>query len=114
RGHELLEVEVILLQRRIEVGTIDGRRESRPQQGHPWSEIKGGSDDRQVVDRIVAAIDSQFTGVVDEDSGQQDLQRYNVSWTASRQVPHQRTLEQLQSSDCQQGQLLVPFQPRWQ
>src|SRR3982074_464244 len=51
---------LVFLHGGIEIRTVRGRREEGPKEREPRSAIESRSDDREVINRIVTAVDSDF------------------------------------------------------
>src|SRR5580658_1928379 len=104
--------QLIFLHRRIEIRAISRRRKKGPKQRQPGPAIKRRSNHRQVINRIVAAVDPNFAGVIDQQRRQQYLEQDDVRDAALGKIRDQPRLEQLNDADGQQDQLLVPFELR--
>ncbi len=76
--------------------------------------IERGRDHRQIINRVVAAVDPHFAGVVDQNRRQQNFQQDDVNHPAPLVARDQPRLQQLHNSDRQQDELLVPLQLRRQ
>ena len=70
--------------------------------------------DGNVINWIVAAVNSQFARVVDQQRRQDYLDQNHGGWPRSRPFRDDSALGQLHDSDGQQGQLLVAFLHRRQ
>ena len=71
--------------------------------------INCGSDDRQVVDRVVIAIDANVAGVIQQKSGEDDFYQDAVDGPALRKPHYKPAFEKLKNADCHKDQLLVRF-----
>ena len=70
-------VSVVFLQRGIEIGAVGRRGQRGPEQRAPGTEVDGRGNNRNVEDRIVAAVDAELAGVVDQQGCQQDLDQHH-------------------------------------
>ena len=79
-------------------------RLARPEQRSPRAEVFGGSNDRDIENGIVAAIDSDLAGVVDEQSRQRNFDEDDIRraapWNA-RQEPAFADLDQANGEQCE-------------
>ncbi len=102
--------QFVFLHRGIEIRAVGGRRKQRPEHRQPRATVKCRGDDRQIIDGIVTAVDSDFFGVIEKQGRQQDLEQDDVEDSSCGKAGDQLCLQQLHNSDGEENQLLVPFE----
>src|ERR1019366_153535 len=86
--------------------------EQRPGQRQPRATLERRGDDRQVINRIVTAVDSDFVGVIEKQGCQQNLKQDDVEDASFGEVGDQLCLQHLHNADGEENYLLVPFELR--
>lgn len=98
--------------RRNQKRQIGKARDGCPKKGAQRAEIDSGADHRQVVDRVVAAVDADLASVVEKQSGEPDLDQDRIRRAATRIPSNEPALENLGEPNGQEYGLLVKFVDR--
>ena len=104
----------VFLQRGIKIRAVSRRGESGPEQCAPGPEVDRRRHNRNVIDRIVTAVDPQLAGVVDQQGGQHNLDQDHGGRPGPRPFCDDPAFGQLHDPNGEQRQLLVAFLHRRQ
>ena len=80
-----------------------------PDEGGNRAEINGGGYDWEIVDRIVVAVDADVASVIEEKSGEKDLDDDGIGGAAFWKPGDEAAFEELEDADGEEDDLFMNF-----
>jgi hypothetical protein len=80
-----------------------------PHEGGNGAEINGGGYDWEIVDRIVVAVDADVASVIEEKSGEKDLDDDGIGGAAFWKPGDEAAFEELEDADGEKDDLFMNF-----
>ena len=103
-----LRCQFVFLQRGNQKRAVGERSERGPQKRADRAEVDRGGDHGQIVDRVVGAVDPDFAGVIEQQSGETIL-RHDAVDAAASAAWRSAAFEELEARDHEKDELLMDF-----
>ena len=101
--------ELVFLKRGDEKCAVGEGCDGGPDERGNRTEINGGGYDGEIVNRIVVAVDADSAGVVEEKSGEKDLDDDGVGGATFWEPGDEAPFEELKNADGKEDELFVDF-----